>query len=131
MRLDELVRFERGQAGCAHADRDVFGCVAGRCRGVEAGDRVSCTGEVIRALVGPGLLGRIVDLLGGCWTVAVSRPKARPWSARPAIIERDFVSEPVQTGILVLDYSSSAAAARLIMATRHRQDGAGRGLHRQ
>ena len=108
VRLDELVRFERGQAGFALTlDRDVFGCVLlDDAAGVEAGDRVSCTGEVMRAPVGPELLGRIVDPLGrpldggGSIQAESYEPVERP---APAIIERDFVSEPVQTGLLVLD----------------------------
>ena len=108
VRLDELVRFERGQAGFALTlDRDVFGCVLlDDAAGVEAGDRVSCTGEVMRAPVGPELLGRIVDPLGrpldggGSIQAESYEPVERP---APAIIERDFVSEPVQTGLLVVD----------------------------
>jgi len=108
VRLDELVRFERGQVGFALTlDRDAVGCVLlDEAEGIEAGDRVRGTGEVARVPVGPGLLGRIVDSLGrpldGEAEVrsegfeAVERPA-------PAIINRDFVSEPVQTGLLVID----------------------------
>jgi F-type H+/Na+-transporting ATPase subunit alpha len=108
VRLDELVRFERGQVGFALTlDRDAVGCVLlDEAEGIEAGDRVRGTGEVARVPVGPGLLGRIVDPLGrpldGAGEVtaeafdAVERPA-------PAIIDRDFVSEPVQTGLIVLD----------------------------
>jgi F-type H+-transporting ATPase subunit alpha len=108
LRLDELVRFERGQVGFALTlDRDAVGCVLlDDAEEIEAGDRVRGTGEVARVPVGPALLGRIVDPLGrpldGEGEVraeafqAVERPA-------PAIIDRDFVSEPVQTGLVVLD----------------------------
>ena len=56
--------------------------------------------------VGPALLGRIVDPLGrplddgGAIDSEDHEPIERP---APAIIDRDFVSEPVQTGLLVID----------------------------
>ena len=108
IRLDELVRFEGGQVGFALTlDRNAVGCVllddAG---GMEAGDRVRGTGEVARVPVGPGLLGRVVDPLGRALD-GESEIRAESFEAverpAPAIIDRDFVSEPVQTGLLVLD----------------------------
>src|SRR5262249_46488618 len=56
--------------------------------------------------VGPGLLGRIVDPLGRPLDrdepvkAEAEMPVERP---APAIIERDLVSEPMDTGILVVD----------------------------
>jgi F-type H+/Na+-transporting ATPase subunit alpha len=108
LRLDELVRFERGQVGFALTlDRDAVGCVLlDEANGMEAGDRVRGTGEVAQVPVGPGLLGRIVDPLGrpldgkGEVRAEVLEPVERP---TPAIVDRDFVSEPVQTGLIVLD----------------------------
>jgi F-type H+-transporting ATPase subunit alpha len=107
-RLDELLRFECGQIGFALTlDRDVIGCVLfdGLDR-IEAGDRVEATGDVVRVPVGMDLLGRIVDPLGrplddgSPIVAAASQPIERP---APAIVDRDFVSEPLQTGILVID----------------------------
>jgi F-type H+/Na+-transporting ATPase subunit alpha len=108
VRLNELVRFERGQAGFALTlDRDAVGCVLlDEARAMEAGDRVRGTGEIARVPVGPGLLGRIVDPLGrpldGQGDIAADafEPAERP---APSIVDRDFVTEPVQTGLLVLD----------------------------
>ena len=108
VRLDELVRFARGQVGYAVTlDRDLVGCVLlDDTEGVEAGDHVRGTGEVVRVPVGPALLGRTVDPLGrpldegAPLEPGVYEPIER---AAPSIIDRDFVSEPVQTGILVLD----------------------------
>jgi F-type H+-transporting ATPase subunit alpha len=108
VRLDELVRFERGQVGFAITlDRDVVGCVLlDEAAGLQAGDRVRGSGEVVRAPVGPALLGRIVDPLGraldGGGKVQAESHEPVERSA-PAIIERDFVTEPVQTGLLVID----------------------------
>ncbi len=108
VRLGELVRFEGGQVGfAATLDRDVLGCVFLDDPGaVEAGDIVHGTGEVARVPVGRKLLGRVVDPLGrpldgGDAIVAEAyEPVERP---APAIIDRDFVSQPVQTGLLVID----------------------------
>ncbi len=108
VRLDELVRFERGQVGFATTlDQDSLGCILlDDPEAVEAGDLVHGTGEVVRVPVGRGLLGRTLDPLGrpldrGEAAAAESyEPIERP---APAIIDRDFVSEPVQTGLLVLD----------------------------
>ncbi len=106
--LDELVRFERGQFGFAIAlEYDQTGCVLfDDVTGIEAGDRVYGTGEVVRVPVGSALLGRIVDPLGrpldggGAIASESDEPIERP---APSIMERDFVSEPLQTGILVID----------------------------
>jgi F-type H+-transporting ATPase subunit alpha len=108
VRLDELVHFEHGQTGYALTlDRDVLGCVLlDDIDAVEAGHQVRGTGEVVRAPVGPSLLGRIVDPLGRPLDEGPAvetedhQPIERP---APAIIDRDFVSEPVYTGLLVLD----------------------------
>ncbi len=108
VRLDELVRFEHGQVGyAATLERDVIGCVLlDEGRGLEAGHQVRGTGEVVRVPVGPALLGRTVDPLGrplderGSIDATRYEPIERP---APGIVDRDFVSEPVQTGLLVID----------------------------
>jgi F-type H+-transporting ATPase subunit alpha len=108
VRLDELVRFEGGQLGFALTlDRETIGCVLlDEAEKIEAGNRVYGTGEVVRVPVGPGLLGRVIDPLGRPLDfgepVAAERhePAERP---APTIIDRDLVSEPVQTGVLVID----------------------------
>lgn len=108
VRLDELLRFEHGQLGFASIlDREVLGCVLlDEMEGIEAGHRVQGTGEVVHVPVGEALLGRTLDPLGrpldgkGPIEATDRQPIERP---APEIIDRDFVSEPVQTGILVLD----------------------------
>jgi F-type H+/Na+-transporting ATPase subunit alpha len=108
VRLDELLQFQRGQFGYAQVlERDRIGCVVlDDVDGVEAGDVVRGTGDVVRVPVGPALLGRVVDPLGrpldgkGPIAAATNEPIERP---APAIIDRDLVSQPVQTGLLVVD----------------------------
>jgi F-type H+/Na+-transporting ATPase subunit alpha len=108
IRLNELLRFQRGQAGFALTlDEASLGCVLlDDVEGIEAGDRVYGTGEVARVPVGESLLGRVLDPLGRSLdggeavSAAAREPIERP---APAIIDRDFVSQPVQTGLLVID----------------------------
>ncbi|WP_252181157.1 F0F1 ATP synthase subunit alpha [Azospirillum sp. B4] len=112
VRLDELLRFEGGQFGFAQVlDRTRVGCVLldaddGGTAGVRAGHAVTGTGDVVRVPVGPGLLGRVVDPLGrpldgrGPIVGDAMEPIERP---APAIADRDLVTQPVQTGVLVID----------------------------
>jgi F-type H+-transporting ATPase subunit alpha len=106
--LGALLRFEGGQLGFAHglgADR-IDAVILDETSAIEAGQSVTDTGEVLRVPVGEALLGRIVDPLGrpldGGPPLAAEQtlPVERP---APAIIERANVSEPVQTGLLVVD----------------------------
>ena len=107
-RLDELLYLARGQTGFVHTlDRDRIGCVLlDDAAQVEAGDTVTGSGEVVRVPVGEALLGRVVDPLGrpldGGAPIRARRfdPVDRP---APAIIERDLVVPPVQTGTLAID----------------------------
>ena len=108
VRLDELLRFAKGQFGFAQVlEHDRIGCVLlDDVDGVEAGDAVQGTGDVVRVPVGPALLGRVVDPLGrpldgkGPVTADALEPIERP---APEIIDRDLVVQPVQTGLVVVD----------------------------
>jgi F-type H+-transporting ATPase subunit alpha len=108
VRLDELLQFQKGQFGFAQVlEPDRVGCVLlDDADGVEAGDMVTGTGDVIRVPVGSALLGRVVDPLGrpldgkGPIVNEMFEPIERP---APSIIERDPVVQPVQTGLLVVD----------------------------
>ncbi len=108
VRLDELLRFDKGQFGFAQVlESGRVGCVLfDDVNAIEAGDTVHGTGDVVRVPVGPALLGRIVDPLGrpldgkGRIVPETLEPIERP---APAIIDRDLVTEPVQTGLVVVD----------------------------
>jgi F-type H+-transporting ATPase subunit alpha len=108
VRLDEVLRFAGGQVGFARVlDPDLIGCVLlDAATDVEAGDEVFGAGEVVQVPVGEALLGRIVDPLGrpldgkGPVEAETRLPIERP---APSIIERDLVTEPVQTGLVVMD----------------------------
>ncbi|MBE9636332.1 F0F1 ATP synthase subunit alpha [Salipiger mangrovisoli] len=106
--LGALLRFEGGQTGFAQTlDAEQIDAVLfDEVTGIRAGDRVTDTGDVVRVPVGDALLGRIVDPLGrpidggpaldGTATLPIERPA-------PGIVDRALVSEPMMTGVLVLD----------------------------
>ena len=106
--FDELVTFPGGLLGIAfNVDPDEVGVVLlGECEHLHAGDEVTRTGRVMDVPVGDGLLGRVIDPLGGPLDgkgpIASSKrlPIERP--ARP-ILDRALVSVPLQTGIIVID----------------------------
>jgi len=108
VRLDELLRFADGSLGFVLSlDSDLIGVVLlDEGAAIAAGSEVHGTGEVLQVPVGPGLLGRVVDPLGRPLDrdepiLAETRlPIERP---APAIIERAAVSEPVETGVLIVD----------------------------
>ena len=108
VRLDEVLRFAGGQVGFARVlDPDLIGCVLlDGTTTIEAGDAVFGTGEIVQVPVGEALLGRVVDPLGrplddkGELSTTEKLPIERP---APAIIDRDLVTEPVQTGLVVVD----------------------------
>ncbi len=107
-RLNELLHFEGGRTGFALTldAESISAVVLDEGAAIEAGSRVSRTGRVVQVPVGQALLGRIIDPLGrpldgGEAVVAEAwHPVERP---APAIIERDLVSQQVDTGILVID----------------------------
>ena len=106
-RLGELLRLADGTPALAVGlDPDRIGCVLLGSGDVTAGTRVDATGEVARVPVGDGLLGRIVDPLGrpldgkGPIVTQTLAPIERP---APSIIDRDLVTQPVQTGLVVID----------------------------
>ena len=106
--FDELIKFSKDQYGIAfNVDEDEIGVVLlGDCEHLHAGAEVERTGRVMDVPVGDGLIGRVVDPLGGPLdgngpVVSSKRlPIERP--ARP-IMDRAPVTEPLQTGLLVVD----------------------------
>lgn len=106
--LNELLRFENGASGFVHTLQADLMSVVLLDDGlpVEAGACVTRTGAVLEVPVGEGLLGRVIDPLGRPLdrdepvSAATRMPVER---AAPAIVERDLVSEPVETGVLIVD----------------------------
>ena len=107
-RLGELLNFEGGKRGFVlNLEVDVLQAVLlDNSDQIEAGSIVRRTGALASVPVGEGLLGRVIDPLGrpldegGPIMAEDHRLVEQP---APEIIARDFVSEPVETGLLVID----------------------------
>jgi F-type H+-transporting ATPase subunit alpha len=107
-RLDEVMRFAGGRIGFVRTlEADRIGVVLlDEAEGIEAGAAVRRTGEPARTPVGERLLGRVIDPLGRplddgpAIAAEAVLPVERP---APAIVDRDLVSEPLETGVLAVD----------------------------
>jgi F-type H+/Na+-transporting ATPase subunit alpha len=105
---NELVRFSDGTLGIAqNLDENEIGVVIlGEFTGVEAGQEVTRTGEVLSVPVGDGYLGRVVDPLGnpidGLGDIKSEGRRALELQA-PGVMARKSVHEPLQTGIKAID----------------------------
>jgi len=105
---NELIRFEDGTLGLAqNLDEDEIGAIVlGEFAGVEEGQEVTRTGEVLSVPVGDGFLGRVVDPLGapidGLGEIQAEGRRALELQA-PGVMARKSVHEPLQTGIKAID----------------------------
>lgn len=106
--LNEVLAFEGGARGFVLAleEDQVQAALLDTAEGIAAGCTVKRSGEVLSVPVGKALLGRVLDPLGRPLDelpppeTGERLPAERP---APTIIERDFVSEPLETGLLVID----------------------------
>ncbi len=105
---NELVEFEDGTLGLAlNLDiREVGVVILGDFAGVEEGQPVRRTGDILSVPVGDGYLGRVIDPLGnaidGLGDIETSG--RRPLEVQAAsVVERKSVHEPLQTGIKAVD----------------------------
>jgi len=105
---NELLRFEDGTLGLAlNLDvREIGVVVLGEFTGIEEGQEVRRTGEVLSVAVGDGYLGRVVDPLGnpidGLGEIATEARRALELQA-PGVMARKSVHEPLQTGLKAID----------------------------
>ncbi|MEZ0343440.1 MAG: F0F1 ATP synthase subunit alpha [Caldimicrobium sp.] len=106
--LFELLVFEKEDIGLIFdLDVDKIGVVLLQKRaGLRSGDKVYRTGKTLSVAVGPFLLGQVLDGLG----TPLSKEKFSKIEGfypvekeAPSLIERDFVREPLYTGITVID----------------------------
>ncbi len=104
----ELLQFEDGTLGIAlNLDtREIGVVVLGDFSGIEEGQSVRRTGEVLSVPVGDGYLGRVVDPLGnpidGLGEVKAEARRALELQAA-SVVQRKSVHEPLQTGIKAID----------------------------
>ncbi len=105
---NELLQFEDGTLGIAlNLDvREIGVVVLGDFSGIEEGQTVRRTGDVLSVPVGDGYLGRVVDPLGnpldGLGDVATEGRRALEVQAA-SVVQRKSVHEPLQTGIKAID----------------------------
>ena len=104
----ELLEFPGGVLGVAlNLDEHSIGAVIlGDFEKIEEGQQVKRTGEVLSVPVGDAFLGRVVNPLGqpidGQGDVNTDTRRALELQA-PSVVERQGVSEPLQTGIKAID----------------------------
>ncbi|MBA2559768.1 MAG: F0F1 ATP synthase subunit alpha, partial [Propionibacteriales bacterium] len=105
---NELLEFEDGTLGIAlNLDtREIGVVVLGDFSGIEQGQTVRRTGEILSVPVGDGYLGRVVDPLGTPidGLGEISSDERRPLETQAAsVVQRKSVHEPLQTGIKAID----------------------------
>jgi len=105
---NELLEFPGGVLGVAlNLDaRSIGAAILGDFESIEEGQQVKRTGQVLSVPVGDGYLGRVVNPLGapidGLGEIETSDRRALELKAA-SVVERQPVSEPLQTGITAID----------------------------
>ncbi len=107
-RLYELVEMESGDEGIVlDLDAESMGVVLLSEKGCPgAGDRVHKTERIASVKSGESLLGRVVNPLGNPLDGGPAPERTIPCPVErkaPPLIQRDFVNQPVYTGIKVID----------------------------
>ena len=104
----EMIEFPGNTYGLAlNLERDSVGAVIlGKYEHISEGDTAKCTKRILEVPVGEALLGRVVDSLGnpidgkGEINAVDSSPIEK---IAPGVIQRQSVSQPVQTGLKSID----------------------------
>ncbi|BCW19612.1 F0F1 ATP synthase subunit alpha [Pseudarthrobacter enclensis] len=105
---NELLRFEDGTLGLAqNLDvREIGVIILGDFTGIEEGQEVHRTGQVLSVPVGDAFLGRVVDPLGvpidDLGEIKAEATRALELQA-PGVTQRKSVHEPMQTGLKAID----------------------------
>ena len=105
---NELLEFEDGTLGIAlNLDtREIGVVILGDFEGIEEGQTVRRTGEILSVPVGDGFMGRVVDPLGnpidGLGEIQAEGRRALELQA-PTVVQRKSVHEPLATGIKAID----------------------------
>jgi F-type H+/Na+-transporting ATPase subunit alpha len=125
---NELLEFESGVRGLAlNLDvREVGVVILGDFSGIEEGQQVRRTGEVLSVAVGDGYLGRVVDPLGnpidGGGPIETTGRRALELQA-PTVVQRQSVHEPLQTGIKAIDAMTPIGRGQRQLVIGDRQTG--------
>src|SRR4051794_41136238 len=106
---NELLEFENGARGIAlNLDvRDIGVVILGEYDGIEEGQQVRRTGQILSVPVGEGYLGRVVDPLGkpidGLGEIQNLEGERALEIQAAGVMQRQEVREPLQTGIKAID----------------------------
>jgi len=133
---NELLDFGTGHDGeklfglALNLDEHTIGAVIlGEASGVEEGDEVKATGQVLSVPVGDAYLGRVVDPLGrpidGKGPLDQSRIAGRRGLEiqAPGVVDRQPVKEPMQTGIKAIDAMTPIGRGQRELIIGDRQTG--------
>jgi F-type H+-transporting ATPase subunit alpha len=125
---NELLEFEGGLLGIAlNLDVREIGCVIlGESSGIQEGQQVRRTGQVLSIPVGDAFLGRMVDPLGrpldGKGEIASTERRELEIQA-PNVMARQPVKEPMQTGIKAIDAMTAIGRGQRQLIIGDRQTG--------
>jgi F-type H+/Na+-transporting ATPase subunit alpha len=125
---NELLKFEDGTLGIAlNLDvREIGVVVMGDYTGIEEGQTVRRTGEILSAPVGDKFLGRVVDPLGdpidGLGPIEAESRRVLELQA-PTVMQRQSVNEPLQTGIKAIDSMTPIGRGQRQLIIGDRQTG--------
>jgi F-type H+-transporting ATPase subunit alpha len=104
----EMLEFPGNTFGLAlNLERDSVGSVVlGDYEHITEGDTVKCTGRILEVPIGPELIGRVVNALGqpidGKGPIN-AKLTDKIEKVAPGVIDRQSVSQPVQTGLKSID----------------------------
>ncbi|MGZ4686767.1 MAG: F0F1 ATP synthase subunit alpha, partial [Oryzihumus sp.] len=125
---NELLQFEDGTLGIAlNLDVHEIGVVVlGDFSGIEEGQEVKRTGEVLSVPVGDDFLGRVVNPLGqpidGLGEIKGEARRALELQA-PTVVQRKSVHEPLQTGLKAVDAMTPIGRGQRQLIIGDRQTG--------
>ncbi|MEA2101898.1 MAG: F0F1 ATP synthase subunit alpha [Thermodesulfobacteriota bacterium] len=124
----ELVEFPGGIFGLAlNLEEDNVGCVLfGDVVGIREGDQVKRTKRIVEIPVGQAMMGRVVNAIGepidGKGPIKTDESRAVDIKA-PGIVQRQPVSEPLQTGMKSVDAMTPIGRGQRELIIGDRQTG--------
>jgi len=125
---NELLRFEDGTLGLAQTldVREIGVVILGEQQGIDEGQTVRRTGEILSVPVGDGFLGRVIDPLGqpidGLGEIREEARRPLELQA-PSVVQRQPVKEPLQTGIKAIDAMTAIGRGQRQLIIGDRQTG--------
>ena len=126
---NELLEFEDGTLGIAlNLDvREVGVVILGEFAGIEEGQTVRRTGEILSVPVGDGFLGRAIDPLGnpvdGLGPIEPIDGRRALELQAPSVVQRQPVNQALQTGIKAIDSMTAIGRGQRQLIIGDRQTG--------